>query len=440
MTVPNNLLQQVETFQMEASAFLQNNAPLASLADAKFEEFQEKEAQLGDTISWDLAPHSITSQGLVANFMASSQRKMTLTCDQAENAGRAFTAQQVVFFKVEDYMKKYGKADTLEIATAIESSLGLSIIGSVPQMTVNTDGQSVPTGNYHTESGGYRFFDATSTGITSYQQLQQLITNYRNFGSVKESLKVVIPDTVTPPIIGSGLNQFVPRRNEEDAQSWELGEFGSPPNKYYTSNLLPLHTSGTLGNEGTILTVVSTNDPTGQNVTQINCSGAGTDSQAVFLGDLATFVDGVSGFNNMRFLTQVGHKPSAQPVQMRIAANSPSSGGNVTLQLANTLVSAPGTEQNINQTIQPGMQIKLVKNYRAGVIFGGPAFYLAMPRLPDETPYPTARKADEQTGLSLRMYYGVIPFKNTRGIVMDAIWGSCFVPDYTYIICFPETT
>lgn len=441
MTVPSNLFEKVTTFQKEELAFLLNSCPLANLADSKFENFQNKEANLGESISWDLAPHSITKKGLVASFMASKQRKMTLTCDQAVNTGRALTAQEVVFYEAEEYMKKYGIADVLEIATDVESSLGLSIIGAVPEMEVNSDGDSEPTGNYHTESGGYRFFDATSSGLTTFQQLQQVITNYRNVGSVKGGLKMVLPDTIMPAIIGSGLNQFAPKRNDELAQSWEIGEFGTPANKYYTSNLLPLHTSGTLGNEGTELTVVSTNDPTGQNVTEITCSGAGTDTEAVLMSDLAYFVDNVAGFSrNMRFLTPSGHKQTAQPVQMRIKEDCPSSAGSVTLVLANTLVSAAGTEQNINQPIQAGMKIKLVKNYRAGVLFGGPAFYLAMPRLPEETPFPTANAADEQTGLSMRLYYGSIFGKNTRGLIHDAIWGSCFVPDYTMIVCLPENT
>lgn len=440
MTVPTNLLQRVETYQKEVSAYMLNSSPLASLADGKFENFQEKEANLGDSISWDLAPHSIVSRGLVANFMSSKQRKMTLVCDQAANAGRAFTAQQVLFFEVEQYMKKFGKADTLEFATEVESSLGLSINGTVPVLEVKDDGQSYPTGAYHTQSGAYRFYDATATGITTFQQLQQINTNYRNFGSVKESLNMVLPDTIVPPIIGTQLNQFSPKRNDEMINSWQIGEFGSPPTMYHTSNVLPLHTAGTLGNDAVELTVVSTNDPTGQNITTITCSGAGTDSDAVRVGDFAQFQDGVSGQPNMRFLTPVGHKQTAQPVQMRMSASAASSAGSVTLTLAVPLVSAPGTEQNLNHPIAAGMKIKLVKNFRMGVLFSPRSFYLAMPRLPDEQPYPTARESDEETGISVRMYYGVIPFKNTRGIVIDGIWGSCFEPDYAMAILLPENT
>ena len=129
-----------------------------------------------------------------------------------------------------------------------------------------------------------------STAISSYQQLAQAIMFFKNYGSVAEGIKVYLPDTVVPAVVGNGLNQFVPHRNDEIAMSWEVGDFGTPFVSYYQSNLMPIHVSGNTGVLQQTLTVVSTNDPTGQNVTQITVSGASaSDANAVFSGDLFQF-------------------------------------------------------------------------------------------------------------------------------------------------------
>ena len=92
---------------------------------------------------------------------------------------------------------------------------------------------------------------------------------FKNYGAVAEGMKIYLPDTVVPAVVGNGLNQFVPNRNDETAMSWEIGDFGTPRVEYYQSNLMPIHVSGDTGVNGQTLTVISTNDPTGQNVTQI---------------------------------------------------------------------------------------------------------------------------------------------------------------------------
>jgi hypothetical protein len=243
-----------------------------------------------------------------------------------------------------------------------------------------------------------------------------------------------------PAIVNSGLNQFVLKRNEEIANSWWLGDFSEA--SFYQSNLLPIHVAGTVGNANpaTPLTVVSTNDPTGANITQITFSGAtATDANAIKAGDLFQFQDGVTGQPDLRYLTFIGHTPSAQPVQFRATADAASDGGgNVVVNIAPALVSTNGSaNQNITSNIVAGMQVKVVPSHRAGLVVGGRALFLAMPRLPEETPFPTAADHDPDTGVSLRYYYGSLFGQNQRGFVHDCIWGSTLVPEYSMRICFP---
>src|SRR5260221_1462668 len=212
---------------------------------------------------------------------------------------------------------------------------------------------------------------------------------FKNYGSVADGMKIYLPDTVIPAIVGSGLNQFVPHRNDEIAMSWEVGDFGTPLVHYYQSNLMPIHVSGNTGVLAQTLTVVSTNDSSGQNVIQITVSGASSsDASAVFSGDMFQFADGVTGQPNMRYLTFIGHTTSANPVQFRATANAAANaGGVVTLTITPGLNWAGGANQNLNNPIAAGMQLLTFPSHRCGGILGGEALFMAMPLLPEQAPY-----------------------------------------------------
>ena len=293
--------------------------------------------------------------------------------------------------------------------------------------------------NLNTFSGPYRFFGNGATSLSSYQQLAQSVMFFKNYGSVAEGIKVYLPDTIIPSIVGNGLNQFAPERNNDTAMSWEIGDFGTPRVSYYQSNLMPIHVSGNTGVNAQTLTVISTNDPSGQNVTQITCSGASTsDANAVFSGDLFQFADGVANQPNMRYLTFIGHFPSANPVQFRVTASSASnSAGNVTLTITPALNWAGGNSQNLNNPIAAGMQILTFPSHRCGGILGGEAFYLAMPQLPEQSPYDTANEFDEDTGCSLRLTYGSLFGQNQTGMIYDEVHGSVIVPEYSMRYMIP---
>lgn len=431
-TFPNNILQQVQTYQRSGLALLQNLCCHIATANTKFKDFDKIQANLGSVVTFDLPPRATTVAGLVASFQPAVQRVQTLACDQANNSSFAVTSQQRIFNLEkgeEDYMRVFGKSFIAELATQVEGNVAKNWDSSV---------RSQLDGTLNTFSGPYRFFGNGTTALTSYQQLAQAIMFFKNYGSVAEGIKVYLPDTVVPSVVGNGLNQFVPHRNDDIAMSWEIGDFGTPLVSYYQSNLMPIHVSGNTGVNQSVLTVVSTNDPTGQNVTQITVSGAGTsDPLAVFSGDLFAFQDGVSGQPNMRYLTFIGHFPSANPVQFRATADAASNaGGQVTINITPALNWAGGQNQNLNNPIAAGMQILGLPSHRAGGILGGEAFYLAMPRLPEQSPYDTANEHDEDTGVSLRLTYGSLFGQNQTGMIYDETHGSVIVPEYAmrYVI------
>ena len=429
---PTNILQQVQTYQRSGLALLQNLCCHISTANTKFKDFDLIQANLGSTVTFDLPPRFTTTASLVASFQPAVQRVQTLACDQANNTSFAVTSQQRIFNLEkgeEDYMRVFGKSAIAELATQVEGNVALNWASAVNSQLTNT---------LNTFSGPYRFYGNGTQALTSYQQLAQAIMFFKNYGSVAEGIKVYLPDTVVPSIVGNGLNQFVPHRNDEIAMSWEVGDFGTPRVNYYQSNLMPIHVSGNTGVNQNTLTVVSVNDPTGQNVTQITVSGAtASDLNAVFSGDLFSFQDGVTGFTNMRYLTYIGHFISANSVQFRATANAAANSSCVvTINITPALNWAGGQNQNLNQPIQAGMQILGLPSHRCGGILGGDAFYLAMPQLPEQSPYDTANEYDDDTGCSLRLTYGSLFGQNQTGMIYDETHGSVIVPEYSmrYVI------
>jgi hypothetical protein len=60
MAVPNNILQQVQTYQLSNLAYLQNLNCFVATANTKFKNFEKLTANLGDTVTFDLPPRFTT--------------------------------------------------------------------------------------------------------------------------------------------------------------------------------------------------------------------------------------------------------------------------------------------------------------------------------------------------------------------------------------------
>lgn len=433
MPLPNNILTQVQTYQDGGLAYLQNFGCFVHTSNTKFDNFQNFTGQLGATVTFDKPLRNTTVNSLIAQFQPTVQRVQTLTVNQQISASVDFSAQQFIF-NVKDYMMKIGKGCVEEIASRVEANVALNAVSGVIDNNTDSSTFGLPDPN----SGPFRFFGDGVTAINSFGQLATMLAAYRNFGAPKGDLRVYLSDIAVPSIVNTGLNQFVMDRNDDMSQSWMVGNWSGVD--FYQSNLLPIHTSGNVGNNATTLTLVSTNDPTGANITQLTFSGAGlSDPNAIFYSDMGQFQDSVSGQPNMRFLTFTGHIPCSQPVQFRATAAAGSDpSGNVTVNIYPALCSQAGNkDQNLNNALVAGMQVKFLPSHHSGLIVGANALFLAMPALPEEVPYPTANKYDEETGVSMRMYYGSLFGQNQRGMIHDGIWGTTLVPEYSMRIAFP---
>jgi hypothetical protein len=406
----SNILQQVQTYQMSSLALLQNLNCFIYTANTKFKDFEKLEANLGSTVTFDLPPRFSSNTSLVATFQDTQQRVQNLTVGNAYNVAYAFSNQEFIF-NVEQYMDRFGKSAVAELGAIVESNVAQNCV-------TNT----------------YRFFGDGVTAINSYGQLSQALAYYRNYGSPRNDIKVYLSDLAVPSIVNTGLNQFVIDRNEELANSWMIGDYDNA--SFYRSNLLPLHTAGSVGIAGSTLTVISLS---ADGTTLVVSGAALNDPAAILQYDHLQFQDNVAGQPNMRFLTFIGHQPSGNPVQVQATATAASDGaGHVTITISPPLISSAGSQnQNINNPVASGMQLKVLPSARYGAIAGGDSLFLAMPRLPEEVPFPTAAEPDPDTGVSMRMYYGSMFGQNQRGFVNDVIWGSTLVPEYAMALVFP---
>jgi hypothetical protein len=414
MPTSDNILQQVITYQESGLVYLQNLNCFIGTANTKFKDFDKIEANLGSTVSFDLPPRFVTTNSLVATFQPAAQRVHNLVCDQSANTSYAFSAEQFTF-NVRDYMEKFGKS-------AIEE-LGAKVEANVAEVCVTAP---------------YRFYGDGVTQINSYGQLAAALAMFRNYGSAKGKAKGYLSDIVVPGIVNSGLQQFAIDRNNKIAMSWELGEFSRCD--WYQSNLLPIHIAGSEGQAGSTLTVVSVTKNADDAVISITFSGtsAANDADSVKIYDKFQFNDGVANQPNLRYRTFVGHEVSANPVQFKATANAASTAGSqVTVLIDPPLKASSGRNQNINFEIAAGMQVSVLPSHRAGMITAGDPLFLAMPRLPEEVPFPTASKSDADTGVALRMYYGSLFGQNQQGMVHDVLWGKTLPGEYAMSLIFP---
>lgn len=412
MATSDNIFQAVQTYQKSALGRLQNLYAFIATMNTKFKNFQDLTANLGSSVTFDLPPRMISNDGLVvSSFDNIEQRVQTLTVDQSRNVNFAVSAEQLIFnIDNNNYRDPLELSAMTELGSYIESNVASNILNSA-----------------------YRFFGDGVTPINSFQQIATALAYFRNYGADNTDTRCYLDDIAETTIVGSGLNQFVMNRNEDLANSWQVGRFSTCD--FLRSNLLPVHTAGSIGEDGTELTVVSINAAG----TQITVSGAGiSDADAIKENDLLYFKDNVSGEVNMRYLTFIGHQVSKNPVQVRATADAESDGsGNIVIPIYPALVSAAGRNQNINTPVSAGMKLITLPTHRAGMICSGNALFLGMPRLPDQSPFSTANNIDEETGVSIRFTQGAAFGQNQTGFIFDAIWGATFVPEYCMRLVFP---
>ena len=404
-----NIFQQVQTYQKSSLALLINQNPWIYTANKEFKNFDTFTGNLGSTVTFDQPPRLVVNDTLVATFQDTEQRVLSLTVDQAKNVAFEFSSQDWIF-NAEQYINKYGRTAVTALGTVIGASIAQNAV-------TNT----------------YRTFGDGITPIDSYTQYAQALADYRAVGAPDANAKVYVSDVDMPGTIANGLGQFVPERNEEIAHSWMLGTFSDA--SFCRSNMLPVHIAGTAGVAQDILTVDAL-DVTG---TLLTLSNVATDLGAFAENDIITidFVGNLAPTPLVRFTTSSGYLPSSQRIQVRVTAAADAVAGVATVSIFPAINFTVG-DKNQNATVTPVGSLALTtQSHRAGLITSNSPLFLAMPQLPDQTPFHTANSYDENSGGSMRMYYGTKFGENQQGFVYDTIWGSTLASDYAMRIAYP---
>ena len=415
MATPNNILTQVQTYQKNELAFLLNRYVFINKANKRYQNFQNLTANLGQTVTFDLPPRFTFTNSLVAQWEPAVQRVFNLTVDGQGSISYAFTNQNYLYNDIPTYMERFGKGAMAEMGARIEQDVAKVC-----------------------ETSPYRFYGDGVTQINTFGQIAKALALFRNYGASNLDTMCILSDIAVPDIVNSGLGQFAMDRNNEAAMSWMVARFSECD--FMQSNLLPVHVAGTEGNQASVLTVVATTLDANGAVIAIEFSGtnAANDTNSIKQYDRIQFQDAVSGQPNMRFLHFIGHTPSDNPVQFMATANATSSNANhVTISITPPLQVQATQDQNINNPIVPGMQVKVLPSHRAGLIMSGQQFFLAMPQLPDQSPFATGNMVDSDTGASIRHTYGAVLGQNQLGTIYDAIWGKALVPDNSMAMIFP---
>jgi len=422
MALPTNVQQTVERYLNSNLALLLNQNPLYSRSNKKFMNFQNEVGQLGTTVGFSLPYRVTANNSLAGGFQPAEQRKKTMTVDTPWSVKLAYNDLEWLY-NFDKYQDDIQKSVVAELGVKAEMTIASKIVPN--------------TFRYYTKAG--------STTIDSFQKLSEAITQFRTFGAAPYNTMGFLPDIDVDPIIGSGLSQFVPDRNEKLALDWKLGTYKGVP--WHQSNLLPVHTAGNVGQLGTTLTVTTEATNAAGAITGITVSGATTDPDAIKANDVFTFNDPTSG-TKPRFLTFIGHEISSAVVQNSAVADAASVTNLMDITFSYPLYPTPdlvataANKRNLNVNTLVGLTLNVEPSHRVGFLISGDAMYCAMPRLPETNPYDSKSVIDPSTGAAMRMYWGFIPAPGetsapTQGVVHDFVQGAEIVNEYAFRLCFP---
>lgn len=413
MPYPQNNFQNVQTYQNAMLLALQNEMPVVANANKKFDNFQNLVANLGTTVLYKKPGRVTTSASLVWDIQGINQRTQSLTVDQPVSSAVEITDPQALFnMDVADFMKDFGDDIVTKIGAQMETYASLDFI-----------------------KHPYRFYGDPNQPISTFKDLARAVTMFKNYGSAKRECFGFIPDMSKDNIINSGQNQFTPERNNENAQSWELGSFSQT--KWMTSSLLQSHLAGSEGQAGTTLTVVSTTKDASGNITAITFSGCSAASDA----DSVKQYDRFYSTDATNFMLQFSnYQKSANPIQFQASADAASNGSSrVTVTLKVPLYPGQSVTDSvaINNDIVAGMTFKVVDSHTAGCIYSGDPHMFASPMMGSQDPFASWSETDPKTGMGISFAAGAFLGQGKQAVGGYGIYGSTFTPEYGMTLLFP---
>lgn len=334
-----------------------------------------------------------------------SQRSMAVTADKEIQAKFSYTDIEHALFDKNEAISQSAMSNLVEMGAKTE-------IYYIDQIA----------------SSGYRFFGdpaATTGQMTSVGAVTDAVAKFDSFGCIHGKQKYfVMPIAKAAATIQTSFQQFVPRRNERLSLAGEIGLLnGVPDTVYCNSNLLGVHTAGTVANDAinlstgyTIDSITPTNiinpdDASGDNTSTIVLSGV-PDGLIANANDLID-IGALNTADPIRFLTfGSGYARSETHVQGRVTVTSaPAAAGNLTfiVQPAYIFDATPPLNpyRNLSRAFDLANDtVRFCKSHAIGLLYYGNYGFKVNPELPKSEPYPTSSIVNKDTGISMRAFYG----------------------------------
>lgn len=409
-----NSFNQVATYHDIMLATLQNENGILNKSNKKFKDFPSTIVNnLGPTVQIYKPVRVGSVDSLTWQTQGVAQRVQNLTINNSVSSAVDFTAQEMLE-NVDpfDFMSKIGDSMIAQIGSKVEQNLATDFI-----------------------KHPYRFYGDGVTSLDTFYDLARAVQMFRNYGSVNTKATAFIPDMSIPSVVNTGANQFALDRNNRTTMSWELGDFAKC--EWNSSNQLQTHVAGSEGQAGVTLTVVSTTKDADGNILTITFSGCSAASDADSIKQYDRLSITTAGTRLLQF---TGYNVSSNPIQFQAGADAASTGASqVTVTLLTPLF--PGESKTdsiaINLDIAVGMTAKVLPSHRAGVIYAGNPHMLAMPQMGPLDPFPSAYKADPDTGCAIQMGWGATLGQNSTKMGCSSLWGSTMFPEYAIALIYP---
>lgn len=430
----SNVLVNVQGYVTDyALPILKNSLVITRTSDTNYENWESAEAAgtRGPAFRWKKPTRLTVTDGLAFDASTSGsyqEQEMSVSITEEKKAEYAITAFQQATFNPQSVLKTNGIVAINELANTMELFSAKTV-----------------------SFGGYRFYGSplvqTNQLLSVGEMMIDVLAPFRSFGGQQHAW-VVLPPVPAAQIIQSGLQQFVPDRNDKLGNAGIISQLrGASAVTFLESNLLPTHTAGTASTNvlndttGYTISAVTPVPPSSAfpvGVTTIDLTGL-TDGETFLENDMIDIGVNVKATNPLKFLTYTGAGISAQDVQGRITTDITVVGGIATITIEPALIStAPDDNLNLNRAIVPGTDtLRVTKSHLCGAVYFGSYFKFAAPPLGSTQPYMSASVREPDVGVAIRAYHGYLPEKAQYFFGHDAVYGAGVAAEGLGRLIFP---
>ncbi len=396
-----------------------------SSASKDYINFPANPAQVGATLQINRPATGFAIDGwdLTGNKGAVQQKVETLTLDNPV-ASSVFTAGQdyaTTLVNNERLMDDFLRSN----AIAVSAKIAQHAAASVAKTT------------YRAYSGGISGAPGAKKidPITEMTQIREAANRMYDYGA-QGMYNLILDSATNNSVVNSGLSKFTLNRNNEESQSWKIGDTENL--SMLQTNILYTHECGDIGKEGTEMTLTGVS---GDGNT-LEFTDAAIANMTVKAGDIIEFTA-----SNLHPVTYIGKIAcSGQRVQARVRADATAdTAGKIAIQPVldndNSLIDPNGPPAFVNISrplVSSGPDADkaiIYPSHRAAVLAMKNTYFLGMPELDPLKPYDSG--SEKVNGVSVRVSEGAVFNTAEHGIRLDALSGYTFLGENAMRIMLP---